>query len=394
VRAIRDAKSTAPPGPARAASPAAANRLVSVFGSRVGAEELAEVADCCERQWLGSGPKGRQLERELAERLEVPDLVLVNSGSNALHLALVLLDLPPGSDVVVPSFTWVACAHAVVLAGHRPVFCDVDLATQNPTAETIAAARTPATRAALVVHYAGLPAPMPEILGLGLPVVEDAAHAVDSRLAGRACGAWGDVGIYSFDAVKNLTMGEGGAVTARDPERLARARRLRYCGIGKSGFEAAGGSAERWWEHEISEVFPKLLAADLNAAVGLAQLRRLDALQAARRRVWETYQERFADLDWLARPRDPAPGDRHSYFTYLVRLPHRDRSARALLERGIYTTLRYHPLHRSPIYGASARLPNSERLAREGLNLPLHANLADDDVERVVDAVRRLPSAW
>lgn len=365
-----------------------------MFGSLVGGEELAAVADCCQRQWLGSGPVGRQLELELARRLGLPDLVLVNSGSNALFAALTLLDLPPGSDVIVPSFTWVACAHAVVLAGHRPVFCDVDLATQNPTAETIAAVRTPATRAAIVVHYAGLPAPMPEILALGLPVVEDAAHAVDSRLAGRACGSWGEVAIFSFDAVKNLTMGEGGAIAARDPERLARARRLRYCGIGKSGFEAAAGRVERWWEHEISEVFPKLLAADLNAAVGLAQLRRLDALQAARRRVWETYQERFADLDWLVRPRDSAAQDRHSYFTYLVRLPHRDRSARVLLEQGIYTTLRYHPLHWSPVYGVTTRLPNSERLAREGLNLPLHPNLSDDDVERVVDAVRRLPEAW
>jgi aminotransferase len=120
-----------------------------------------------------------------------------------------LLDLPPESDIVVPSYTWLACAQAVVLAGHRPVFCDVELETGNVTAETIAAAMTPDTRAVMVVHYAGLPARMQPILDLDLPVIEDAAHAVDSRIGDRACGSFGDIGVFSFDAVKNLTMGEG-----------------------------------------------------------------------------------------------------------------------------------------------------------------------------------------
>lgn len=184
--------------------------MISVFGSKVGAEELAEVKDCIDRQWLGTGPKSRAFEQLFAERLGLPNLVLVNNGSNALYLAVTMLNLPPGSEVIVPSFTWVSCAHSIVLAGHRPVFCDVDLETQNPTADTVRAAMTSNTGAIMVVHYAGKPVDMKPILDIGLPVIEDVAHAVDSKIDGRSCGSFGAVGVYSFDAIKNLAMGEGG----------------------------------------------------------------------------------------------------------------------------------------------------------------------------------------
>jgi aminotransferase len=365
--------------------------MISVFGSKVGDEELEQVRDCLQRQWMGLGPKTASFEERFAKTRGLPSTVLVNSGSNALYLAMALLDLPAGSDVVLPSFTWVACAHAVVLAGHRPVFCDVDLATHNVTVEDVERARTPKTRAVMVVHYAGKPVRMQPIVDLGLPVVEDAAHAVVSSLGGRPCGGIGDVGIFSFDAVKNLAMGEGGAVTARDPEKAARAKLLRYCGIGKSGFEAVTHNKDRWWEYNIAAFFPKLLPSDLAAAIGLAQLEKLDRLQARRRSIWETYQRELRDLGWLVRPADPEGDEVHSYFTYVIRIPKRDRSAKHLFERGIYTTLRYHPLHLNPIYESDAKLPVSERLNEEALSIPLHPNLTDADVDRIVTEIRALP---
>ena len=202
--------------------------MINVFGSLMGPEELEEIRTSLEAQWIGIGPKTAAFEKQFAERLGLPGMVLLDSGSNALHLAVKLLDLPPGSDVIVPSFTWISCAHAVVLCGHRPVFADVDLNTHNITRATVAAARTPNTKAVMVVHYGGLPVRVDEIQELGLPIIEDAAHATDSRLKGVACGGLGDVGIYSFDAVKNLAMGEGGGLTAKDPARVARAKQLRY----------------------------------------------------------------------------------------------------------------------------------------------------------------------
>jgi aminotransferase len=192
-------------------------------------------------------------------------------------------------------------------------------------------------------------------------------------------------------------MGEGGGVTAKDPERLERARLRRYCGIGKSGFEASTHSKDRWWEYNIAEIYPKFLPADVNAAIGLAQLRKLDALQETRRQVWDTYQREFAGLDGLVRPADPEPDERHSYFTYVIRIPKRDHCAKVLYERGIYTTLRYHPLHMNAIFKqfpSRAPLPNTERLNEDALSIPLHPNMNPADVDQVVSEVRALAKHW
>jgi aminotransferase len=367
--------------------------MINVFGSLVGKEELEEIRTSLEAQWMGIGPKTAAFEREFAARLKLPELVLLDSGSNALHLAVKLLDLAPGSEVIVPSFTWISCAHAVVLCGCVPVFCDVDLETQNLTAETVSRAVTKKTGAVMVVHYGGLPVPVEQIAALGFPVIEDAAHAVDSSHQGRSCGGMGEVGIYSFDAIKNLAMGEGGGLTARDPARLKRARQLRYCGIGKSGFEASANK-DRWWEYSVTDFFPKMLPSDIAASIGLAQLRKLDAMQAYREKIWRAYQEEFSRLPWLSRPRDAAAGDKHSYFTYCIRVAggKRDALAKFLYGEGIYTTLRYHPLHLNPIYGSKARLPVCERLNEEALSIPLHPGLKDADVEKIVAAVKKFPA--
>jgi dTDP-4-amino-4,6-dideoxygalactose transaminase len=364
--------------------------MISVFGSRIGAEELAEVRTSLEAQWMGIGPKVAAFETEFAGRLGLSDFAMLDSGSNSLYMAIRLLGLPPGSEIILPSFTWIACAHAVVLGNCLPVFCDVDLATHNVTAETISPHLTPRTRAVMVVHYAGKPVRMGPILDLGLPVIEDAAHAVDSRLGGKACGSLGTVGIYSFDAVKNLASPDGGGITARDPELVTRSRLLRYCGIGKSGFESSA-TRERWWEYNIAEFFPRFLPNDITASIALAQLRKLDTLQARRKEIWDLYQREFAELGWLVRPRDAEPNERHSYFTYCVRVTggRRDRFARALYDQGIYTTLRYHPLHLNPIYQSTAKLPVSEQLNEEAISLPLHPRLSDDDVAYVIEAVKR-----
>jgi aminotransferase len=362
--------------------------VISVFGSEVGAEEREALAACLEDQWLGLGSRTSAFEARMRERLGLDHFLMVDSGSNALHLAVRLLDLPPGSNVILPSFTWVSCAHAVLMAGCRPVFCDVDEDTQNVTVETLRPHLDDRAAAILVVHYAGKPVDLAPILALGLPVIEDAAHAVDSRYRGRACGGHGDIGIYSFDAVKNLTTGSGGGITVRDPERRERARQLRYCGIGRSAFQAMHSdseSASRWWEQDIVEVSGRFAPSDLNAAIGLAQLDKLDRLQERRRQIWSRYQAAFRGASDVRTPQDPAQDERHSWFTYLVRVPNRDRIARAMLDAGVYTTLRFPPLHRQGIFASPARLPVTEQLAETGLNLPLHPRLTDEEVERVID---------
>jgi dTDP-4-amino-4,6-dideoxygalactose transaminase len=362
--------------------------VIGVFGCSAGQEELDELAPSIRAGWMGMGPKVEEFEAAFSARIGA-DFAMADSGSNALHLAVAALDLPPGSDVVLPSFTWVACANAVVLAGHRPVFADVDPATGNVDADSVERALTDRTRAVMVVHYAGRPVDMASIAGFGLPIVEDAAHAVDSTLGGRRCGTTGEVGVFSFDSVKNLAMPDGGGVTSARGDVMARVRQLRYCGIGGSGFSRSGTDG-RWWEHGAGEVFPRAIPNDVSASVGLAQLRKLERHQERRRVIWERYQSELSGLDWLLRPPEAGPGERHSYFTYLVRVVdgRRDALAAHLLEAGIYTTLRYPPLHLSATFGSTARLPSCEALGEEGLNLPLHPRLTDEDVERVIGAVR------
>ncbi|OFW62078.1 MAG: hypothetical protein A2133_02080 [Actinobacteria bacterium RBG_16_64_13] len=185
-------------------------------------------------------------------------------------------------------------------------------------------------------------------------------------------------------------MPEGGGITAKDPQLMERTKQLRYCGVGKSGFEAAGRKNERWWEYNVVAVFPKLIPNDICAGVGLAQLGKLQANQARRLAIWRHYQHEFADLAWLVRPVEAAGDERHSYFTYAVRVlgAKRDALAQYLFDQGIYTTLRYHPLHMNPIYGSTAKLPVCEQLNEEALCLPLHPRLSDDDVSAVVTAVK------
>jgi len=362
--------------------------MINVFGSKVGQGAIDKIAISINNQWLGMGPNVKEFESKFAQRLGLKNFSLVDNGSNALYLAVTLLDLPKGSEIIVPSFTWVSCAQAVLLAGHKPIFCDVDIATYNVTAELIEKHITPDTGAIMVVHYAGLPVDMDPIIKLGYPIVEDAAHAVDSYYKGKACGGIADVGIYSFDAVKNLTMGEGGGVTVSDESKFTRATVLRYCGIGKSGFEASTHGKKRWWEYNIQEPFIKMNPSDISAAIGLDQLEHLDELQAYRKQIWDTYQSEFPDIDWIITPQDANEGDKHSYFTYNMRVPKRDEFAHYLFDKGIYTTLRYHPLHLNELYRSKAVLSNCMVLNEEAISIPLHPNLREDDITKIIGDIK------
>lgn len=344
--------------------------MINVFGANVGQEELEEVHTSLTNSWMGMGQKVKQFEQELSQRLNLP-IVMLDNASNALYLAVYLLDLPKGSKIILPTFTWLACANAIILAGHIPVFADVDIATQNITPQTIEPLLDKNVKAIMVVHYAGLPVDVPAIKSFGLPIIEDAAHAIDSKLYGIPCGGLGDIGVFSFDAVKNLASPEAGAITWEI------AREYRYCGLDKTW-------KDRWWEDDIKHIWHKNMPNDIAAGIALAQLRKLDDHQKRRKEIWNRYRELP-----VIHPVSTEDYQQHSYFTYFVRVKRRDALARYLLDNGVYTTLRYRPLHMSPIYGSTSKLPVSELLAEEGLNLPLHPALTDDDVDKVISLVKK-----
>lgn len=365
--------------------------MISVFGSKVGTEEKNNVLSVMDKQWIGFGKSVDEFENAFKNKFNISHFLMVDSGSNALFMAVNLLDLPKGSEIILPSFTWVSCAQSIILAGHKPVFCDVDIATMNVTAETIAPKITKKTKAIMIVHYAGLPVDMDSLKQFDLPIIEDAAHAVDSTYKGKPCGNISEVGIYSFDAVKNLTAGEGGGLATNNFEYLERARMLRYCGIGKSGFDSAIDSEndkKRWWEYNISEAFIKMLPTNMSAGIALAQLQKIDELQKLRKKYWDIYQSEFKNIEWIKTPVEADITDKHSYFTYCIRTPKRDELAYYLLDNDIYTTLRYHPLHLNKIYGQTdVRLSNTEMLNEDCLSIPLHPRLTEKDLEKIIGKV-------
>ena len=343
----------------------------------VGEEEAAEVAEVLASGQLTMGPKVAELERELARACEVEHAVAVSSGTAALHLALLALGLGDGDDVLVPAYTFPATANVVALAGARPVLVDVDPATMNLDVARVADAVSPRTRAVLAVHLFGRPldwdalqAAVPD----GVTLIEDAAGALGARFRGRPCGGLGALGCLSFHPRKIVTTGEGGAVTTRDDQLADAVRSLRHHGIEPRG------------DFDIRTPGLNYRLSDLNCAVGLPQVRRLAELLAARERLAQAYQERLAGLvDTPA----AAPGDTHGRQAYVIQLERRDEALAALRAAGIEAQIGTYALHLLSAYRDQGDFPGARRCYQRALALPFHSRLTEDDLDRVVAALRR-----
>ncbi|MEN8650838.1 DegT/DnrJ/EryC1/StrS family aminotransferase [Streptomyces sp. 21So2-11] len=371
--------------------------MISLFQPQVGEEELAAVAEVFDSKWLGHGPRTKAFESEFAAHLGVPadHVVFLNSGTSGLFLAVEALGLGPGDDVVLPSMSFLAAANAVMASGARPVFCDVDDHTMNPSWHDIEAALTPSTKAVLLLHYAGYPGDILEIAERcrerGLILIEDAACALGSAVDGRPLGSLGDLAMWSLDAAKILTTGDGGLLYVRDAELVVRARRLAYHGLVHPSGAGYARVSHRWWELEVPEVGRRLIGNDLTAAIGSVQLRRLPGFISRRREIVELYQRELGSAQGLRLPPPLSPGHEASHYFYWVQTDPaiRDEAASDLLEAGIYTTFRYAPLHKVPTYKSTGRvLPGTELASGRTLCLPIHPGLSDDDVRTVARALR------
>lgn len=364
--------------------------MIKVFASKTGQEEIDEITDTLKAQWLGIGPKVATFEKELAERNHFNSVVMTDSCSNSLYTAVKCFDFPQGSEIIVPSLTFISCAHAILLNNCQPIFCDVEYDSMNCSLETVLPHVTRKTKAIMVVHYAGKPANVPLIAELGIPIIEDAACAIDSKLNDKYCGSLGDIGCFSFDSMKNLSTGEGGAIVAASPTVIERVRRLRYCGIAKSGIDAAKEHKSRWWETEVLYPAIRQMPNDVNAAIALAQLRKLDILQQTRKSIWDIYQKEFSNLP-IGLPPDPATNEQHSYFTYAIKLQDsdvRDNLALYLYDKGIYTTFRYYPIHYMKLYKTDQILPNTTKLNEVTLNLPIHPDLTGENINYIIATIK------
>ena len=376
-----------------------------VFGApSFGEPERAALAACLDSGWVGSGPRVAELEERFRALLGAEATVAVNSGTAALHLALLELRLEPGSEVVTTPMTFCATANAIVHAGLRPVFADCDRTTQNLDPAALTRAITPRTRAVVPVHFAGRPCDMQAIGALAaehdLHVVEDCAHAIEATVDGRHCGTFGDFGCFSFYVTKNMTTVEGGMLTARTKEAAARLKRRALHGMSADAWRRF--SDEGYVHYAVEEPGFKYNLTDLAASIGLVQLGRLDAWWRRRRELWDYYLRELAALP-LVLPAPVPAGVRHALhlFTCLVddagTRVSRDDVLRGLHELRIgagvhYTALHLHPYYRKTFGYRRGDFPNAEWIGDRTFSIPLSPAVTEEDAADVVRALRMLLS--
>lgn len=376
-----------------------------VFGAPlIGEEEIAEVEACLRSGWLGTGPRVARFERDFAayQGVDAAQVAAVNSCTAALHVSMVAAELPPGSEVITTPLTFCATVNAILHAGLTPVLADVDPLTQNIDPAAIEAAITPRTRAILPVHFAGRPCAMDAIMAIAhkhdLRVIEDCAHAIESEYHGQKAGTFGDFGCFSFYVTKNVVTGEGGMILGRDEEHIARARMLALHGMSKDAWHRFGDAGYK--HYQVVEAGFKYNMMDLQAALGLHQLARVQTNWPRRRALWQRYQQAFADLP-LGLPAEPEAGTTHAFHLYTVMIDEtragisRDGFLDAMNAAGIGTGVHYlsipeHPFYQQRFGWQPEQWPHAMRLGRQTVSLPLSPALSDDDAARVIDAVRRI----
>jgi perosamine synthetase len=359
--------------------------------------EAASVAAVLRTGWASQGPAVARFEELFAERVGARYGVAVSSCTTALHLALLLAGVEPGDEVICPSYSFIATANAVLYAGGTPVFGDIDEATWNLDPRDALARITPRTRVVMPVHQVGLAADLEAFAPLRprVSIVEDAACAIGSTYRGQPIGSHGHITCFSFHPRKTLSTGEGGMITTDDLEIAERARRLRSHGASVSAHERHQSKGIVF--EQYAELGYNYRLSDILAAVGLAQLPKIDGFLARRKAIADRYDAAFARLPELQVPACP-PYAGHAFQSYGVRLTNscerdRDEVLRLLIERGISCRRGIPPIHLEPLYrkrfGAQS-LPVTERVAARSIFLPMYASLSVSDQDRVIDTVAAL----
>jgi dTDP-4-amino-4,6-dideoxygalactose transaminase len=361
----------------------------------IGDEEIAEVVDALKSGWVTTGPKARRFEQDFSVFLGSEHglhAIAVNSATAGLHLALEALGLAPGDEVITTTHTFTATAEVVRYLGADVKLVDIDPATLNISPAAVQAAITPRTKAIIPVHYAGLAADMPALLAIaqqhGLKVVEDAAHALPTACGGQLVGTLqSDATVFSFYANKTITTGEGGMLVAKT---------MRLHGMNRDAFDRFTSTVPSWYYEVVAPGF-KYNLTDIAAAIGIHQLKKAWAFQQRRAAIAVMYDVAFKDLPLITPPL-PAAGDLHAWHLYALRLgPQagitRDRFIERLFDAGIGCSVHYIPLHLHPYWRdryqlTTQQFPHSQHAYEQLVSLPIYTRMEDEDVERVVRAVR------
>ena len=376
--------------------------MINIFQPMLGWKELNAVKEVFASNWIGTGPKTEEFQKNFSEFIGVDrdQVMMTNSCTEGMFQIIEFCKnkykwhVP--FEVVIPTIGFVGASNAVIGNGGTPVFCDVDERSLNVTVEDIKKYITHKTTAVMLIHYAGWTCDMKPIIDLceeeGIVLIEDNACSVASTYRGKATGTLGDYGAWSFDAMKTLVMGDGSIVYGKDPKDIEEISTQSYLGLlSDSGY--SNTVDKKWWEYDISSPGRRSVVNDITSAIGLVQLERLNSFIHARKTRHEIYDDMLKDVSWIKTPLPIVTSEdsKSSYYMYWIQLEDeqtRDELAMYLKKNDIYTTFRYYPLHLVPYYRSTERLPNAERASRNTLCLPLHQGLAINDIQYVTDKIK------
>ncbi|MFZ6718960.1 DegT/DnrJ/EryC1/StrS family aminotransferase [Undibacterium sp. Ji49W] len=373
-----------------------------VFGQpEIQQDEIDDVIDSMHKGWLGTGPKVAKFEKDFSNYKEVPYVAALNSCTAALHLSLLAAGVGPGDEVITTPMTFCASVNAIIHAGATPVLVDVDPHSMNIDVKKIREKINSKTRALLPVHFAGRSCDMDEIVTIAndhqLKLIEDCAHAIETEYRGQKAGTFGDFSCFSFYATKNVSSGEGGMVVARREEDIARIKVLGLHGMSKDAWKRFGDDGYK--HYQVIECGFKYNMMDLQAAIGIHQLARVEKNWLRREQIWNTYQQAFADLP-ITLPSPVEADTRHAYHLYTILVNEdqsgiaRDQFLDTMAAENIgvgvhYLSLPEHPYYQQRFGWKSEDYPHAAAIGNSTVSIPLSPKLTDEDVEDVIAAVRR-----
>ena len=374
-----------------------------VFGApAIEDDEIQEVVASMKTGWLGTGPKTAKFEEDFRQYKKAQYAVAVNSCTAALHLSMLAAGLEPGDEVITTPITFCATVNAIIHAGATPILADVDPAAMNIDPAQVEKKITSKTKAILPVHFAGRPCDMDALCNIAerhnLKIIEDCAHAIETEYKGQKAGAFGDFGCFSFYVTKNVVTGEGGMVLTHSEEDAARIKMLALHGMSRDAWKRFGD--EGYKHYFVVECGYKYNMMDLQAAIGIHQLKRVDTNRKHREQIWDMYNDAFEDLP-LTLPAPLELNTRHAYHLYTILIDEektgisRDGFLNAMTANNIgvgvhYLSIPEHPYYQKTFGWKPEDYPNAMRIGRRTVSLPISAKLEDGDVGDVVEAVRRV----
>jgi dTDP-4-amino-4,6-dideoxygalactose transaminase len=361
--------------------------------------EIEEVVDSLRSGWLGTGPKVARFEEDFRSYKGANYAVAVNSCTAAMHLSILAAGLGPGDEVITTAMTFCSTVNAIIHAGATPVLVDIDPLTMNMDPYEIEAKITPKTKAILPVHFGGRPCKMEAICDIArryhLKIIEDCAHAIETEYKGRKAGTFGDFGCFSFYVTKNVITGEGGMVLVHHEHDAARIKILALHGMSKDAWKRF--SDKGYKHYQVVECGFKYNMMDIQASIGIHQLKRVEAYWQRRKAIWQHYNDAFASLS-IRLPAEPEPDTRHAYHLYTILVEEnktgisRDAFLEAMTAQNIgvgvhYMSIPEHPFYQRAFGWKPEDYPHAMRIGRQTVSLPLSAKLTNDDVNDVVEAV-------